>query len=166
MKLAKEFPGAENSGATYGADGQFDMSRLGRTATIHSRKPLVDQATADQEKENEAEGTLKSKKGTLKSKKATLKKDEEPPKDIYKHPGCFTTLLRIFFGFINFVIFILALVGIGFGLYGQIKFRLQESVSKLDYTFSTDHQANLLIMTLFYSQKHISTSIPIRRLLS
>ena len=143
------------------------MSRLGRTATIHSRKPLVDQAAADQEKEIEAEGTLKSKKGTLKSKKGTLKKDEEPPKDIYKHPGCFTTLLRIFFGFINFVIFILALVGIGFGLYGQIKFRLQESVSKLKSHFVLNFdQVKLQIMRPFYSQKHISTSIPIQHLLS
>ena len=147
--LPLEFPGMEHmANATYTADGQFDMSRLGRTATIHSRKPLVDGevtvAAADDDEE-EKTGTMKSKKGTLKSKKGTLKQETEPPKDIYKHPGCFVTLIRLLFGTLNLVVFILALIGIGFGLYGQIQFRLK---SKVHLDFDTDPTFIILICSL------------------
>lgn len=149
--LPLEFPGMEHmANATYTADGQFDMSRLGRTATIHSRKPLVDgeanmAAADDDHGDEEKTGTMKSKKGTLKSKKGTLKQETEPPKDIYKHPGCFVTLLRLFFSTVNLIVFILALIGIGFGLYGQIQFRLK---SKVHLDFDTDPTFIILICSL------------------
>ena len=89
--LPNEFPGMEGvSSQHFTADGQFDMSRLGRTATIHSRKPLVD-GEKSTDNGDEKEATLKSKKGSLKSKKGTLKADAEPPK-----VGCQQFSLKLF----------------------------------------------------------------------
>lgn len=102
-------------------------------------------AADDDHGEEEKTGTMKSKKGTLKSKKGTLKQETEPPKDIYKHPGCFVTLLRLFFSTVNLIVFILALIGIGFGLYGQIQFRLK---SKVHLDFDTDPTFIILICSL------------------
>ena len=66
-------------------------------------------------------------------------------KDIYKHPGCFVSFLRLLFSIINLAIFVIALVGIGFGLYGQIQFRLK---SKVHLDFDTDPTFIILICSL------------------
>ena len=106
---------------------------LGRTMTMHSRKPLVgaDTLPADSDR-------------PISEKEKKKLKESEPPKDEYKYPGCCVSLLRLLLSFVNVCCLLLGLILIGYGLYGQIRFRMGSSRMDL----ATDPTFILLITGL------------------
>ena len=115
-------------------NGETAMGQtLGRTMTMHSRKPLVGAETLPVDTDK-----------PLSEKEKKKLKESEPPKDEYKYPGCCVSLLRLLLSFVNVCCLLLGLILIGYGLYGQIRFRMGSSRMDL----ATDPTFVLLITGL------------------